>query len=167
MKIVFNGREFDSIEQMPPDVRAEYLSVLQSFGTAKDLGTAKDFATAKRFVTLKSLGSSGEVTETVNASYEYNGQVYHSRDELPAEAREALDRLAAHDPNAEMQVTTEMRPTETRPQVIVKHESHVFNERHERPGTFPWGLVLVLGAIIVVLLYVWLTGVKPPNLLRP
>ena len=34
MKIVFNGREYDGEEQMPPEIRERYLSVMQELRDA-------------------------------------------------------------------------------------------------------------------------------------
>ena len=38
MKIVFNGREYDGVEQMPPEIRAQYLQVINALGDADGNG---------------------------------------------------------------------------------------------------------------------------------
>jgi hypothetical protein len=87
-KIVLNGKEYDGIDAMPPDVRRDYETVLESL---RNTGGDE----------VLSLLNSGEHT-SIKASFReivVNGKSYGSVDEMPAEVRktyeEAVTRLGA------------------------------------------------------------------------
>jgi len=88
-KITINGREYDSVEQMPPDAREKYeeaMAALEEEDAFKMLGLGK------RGVT--------QTTQTVvQETITYNGREYASRDELPPEVRALLEKLPAPSPN--------------------------------------------------------------------
>ncbi len=86
MKIVINGREYDGIDQMPPDVRQQYLQLVGSLGDADRNGVPD---------VLERPGSS---SVEVNTSIIYNGREYKDRSELPAEVREILERMPPPQP---------------------------------------------------------------------
>ncbi|HVH68868.1 MAG TPA: hypothetical protein VM716_13445 [Gemmatimonadales bacterium] len=87
-KIVLNGKEYDGIESMPPDVRKDYETVLESLKT-----TGSD--------EVLSMLRSGEHT-SIKATFRdivVNGTHYGSVDEMPPDVRktyeEAVGRLGA------------------------------------------------------------------------
>jgi hypothetical protein len=85
-KIVLNGKEYDGVESMPPDVRKDYETVLDSL---KNTGGDE----------VLSLLRSGEHTNIKATLREIvvNGKSYGSVDEMPADVRrtyeEAVGRM--------------------------------------------------------------------------
>lgn len=86
MQIVFNGKTFNSLEEMPANERAAYEQMQKIFVDADGNGIP-DFLEgdiAKNVMTAFT-------TNVVN----YDGKVYNSLDELPADARQKVqDALA-------------------------------------------------------------------------
>ncbi len=97
-RIVVNGREYGSVEEMPPDVRALYERALR---LAAEAGTAG--ATAEVATSTSGGDVPGQVTvRTVKTATRFivDGKEYGSVDELPPSARAALrDALGATSPN--------------------------------------------------------------------
>ena len=93
MKIVFNGKEYSSVEEMPADVRREYEKIA---GLLED----RDHDGIPDIV--QRMGGTQQVTVT-QTRIVYDGKAYGSVDELPPEARqtyeEAMQKLgdADHD----------------------------------------------------------------------
>jgi hypothetical protein len=80
-KIVINGREYKSIDQMPPDVRRQYLELMGTLGEDANHDGVPDV-----------LQKPGSPNVIVKESIEFNGRKYNSRDELPPNVREILNR---------------------------------------------------------------------------
>ena len=96
LKIVFNGAEYDSVEAMPPDVRAQYEKVLESL---KQTGGDEVLSALQR---VSSGGGTGSLGGTIEATYReivVNGKKYGNVGEMPPEVRrlyeEALGRAGA------------------------------------------------------------------------
>jgi hypothetical protein len=87
-KIEFNGREYDGIDAMPPDVRRQYEAVLTL--VREEIGWK-----------LSSLLESGplrklfKISATVNRRIVLNGKEFKSVDEMPAAVRAAYERALA------------------------------------------------------------------------
>jgi hypothetical protein len=62
LKIVFNGAEYDSVEAMPPDVRAQYEKVLESL---KQTGGDEVLSALQRV----SSGSGASLSGTIKTTY--------------------------------------------------------------------------------------------------
>jgi len=130
-KIIVNGREYDSIEQMPPDVLREYLQAMEALGEGK-----------------MSNASTGTI---VSESITYNGHEYKSRDELPPAVRALLAQMP--EPSAdEKTADVEIKTVRTfRPQLSVTEK---FDEERCAPEEDPviaWLLVKILSVVIVIL----------------
>jgi hypothetical protein len=87
-KIVFNEREYDGVDAMPPEIRRQYEAVLS-------------VARAQSGSKFDSLLLSGpmrklfKVTATVHQRIVVNGKEFHSPDEMPSEVRAAYERALA------------------------------------------------------------------------
>ena len=79
-KITFNGKTYDSLEQMPPDIRQAYESVMQVLADKNQNGVPDLFEGAVN-------------AQTTNARIVFNGQVYEHLDQLPPEAREKYEKV--------------------------------------------------------------------------
>jgi hypothetical protein len=80
MRIMFNGKTYNSLEKMPANERQAYEQLQQIFVDANGNGIP-DFLegdVAKKVITA--------ITSAVN----YDGRVYNSLDELPPEARQKV-----------------------------------------------------------------------------
>ena len=137
-KITVNGRTYDSIEQMPPDVLQEYLQAME----------------AMREGTL----SNGSTSTVVSESIIYNGQEYKSRDELPPEARALLAQMP--EPAAVAKTTNvEIKTIKTfRPRVSISEKFREEDRASEKDPVVAWLLVKILSVVIVILLI--LLGLK-------
>ena len=137
-KITVNGRTYDSIEQMPPDVLREYLQALEATREGK----------------VSNISSGTVVSESII----YNGQEYKSRDELPPEARALLAQMP--EPSADAKTTNvEIKTIKTfHPRVSITES---FGEERNEPEKNPavaWLLVKILSVVVVILLI--LLGLK-------
>ena len=138
-KITVNGREYDSIEQMPSDVLQDYLQAMEAVREGK----ASD-------------ASTGTV---VSESIIYNGQEYKSRDELPPEARALLAQMP--EPSAAAKTTNvEIKTIKTFPPRVSISEKFVEDRREKDPGV-AWLWVKILSVVVVILLI--LLGLKYIN----
>jgi len=150
MRIVINGREYDGLDQMPPDVRQQYLQLVGSLGDVDRNGVPD---------VLERPGSSNVV---VNTSIIYNGREYKDRSELPAEVREILERMPPPQPGAtrvEVQTKVLSNKAGSAARWLQEGES-------QSPGLrliFPWVLITILLMAIGILFFLWLSGVTPPD----
>ena len=152
MRITFNGRDYDGVEGMPADVRQQYQQLLRPLGEDADGNGIPDV--------LERPGLSQNVV--VQESITYNGREDKSRDELPPEAREMLSRLPALKPgetHTELDVRTEPLSSE-----IIVSGSSQFDDGRGR-GVSKW-LVIGLALLLLVVLGMWLSGVRPSDLWR-
>src|SRR6476620_2810800 len=101
MKIVFNGREYQGLDQMPPEVRQQYLSLIKNFGGDSNNDGVPDLLESPSLVAEESI--------------EYNGRIYHSRNELPPDVKALLDQMPPPDPK-DIKSKFEVRTKVLRPQ---------------------------------------------------
>jgi hypothetical protein len=157
-KIVVNGREYDGIEQMPPDVREQYLQAIK----------ALEGAEGKALTGIP--GGAGPAKIVVEESIVYNGREYKSRDDLPPEVRELLERMPEPKPGEDKaQMEIETVTTETLPPRLIISRGRPGDDERQAPREEPLfrgGLVWVLVVIILMLLFLWLTGIRPSDLWR-
>jgi hypothetical protein len=87
LKIVFNGAEYDSVEAMPPDVRAQYNEVLESL---KKTGGDEVLSALQRV----SSGTAGlsETIMTTHREIVVNGRKYGSVGEMPPDVRRLYEK---------------------------------------------------------------------------
>lgn len=76
--ILFNGKTYRSLEDMPPGVRQAYESVMQVLADKNQNGLPDLFEGALR---------------TQHTSLVYNGQSYERLEDLPPEARERYEKM--------------------------------------------------------------------------
>jgi hypothetical protein len=79
-KITFNGQEYNSPDEMPPQVRQLYERAITSL-EQKQPGAASS--------------PKLNIKVTTNLRFKYNGQVYNSLDELPADVRPRYEKLVS------------------------------------------------------------------------
>jgi len=102
-KIVFNGREFDGVESMPPDVRKDYENALGALGAAE------------RDKVAASLGHGANVklNVTVHTKFRVNGKDYDSVEAMPADVRAAYERALQQRPGMQDTATSIPKPALT------------------------------------------------------
>ncbi len=153
-KITINGREYDSVEQMPPDVREQYeqaVAALEKEDLFKKLGLGKKGVT--------------QTTQTVvQETITYNGRDYANRDELPAEARALLEKLpkpSPDDPTSEVKIETieTIKDIRSEPFIIKTFENR--EKAPERDPKIAWMLVSTLAIVVLLLLFLlYLAGAR-------
>ena len=91
LKIVFNGKQYDSVDAMPPDVRKDYDVALESL---KQSGGTEILSLLQR-----DMGVTGTHIKTTVREIVVNGTKYDSVDAMPPDVRrtyeQAMARLAA------------------------------------------------------------------------
>jgi hypothetical protein len=85
-RIVFNGREYDSPEAMPEDVRSAYRAMLDQLED-KDKDGIPDVLQG---------GSTGNVLGILKTSVRYNGRTWEGVESLPAPMRRLLENVLGH-----------------------------------------------------------------------
>jgi len=129
-KITVNGHEYDSIEQMPPDVLQDYLQAMEAMREGK--------------------ASDAPIGKIVSESIICNGQEYKSRDELLPEARALLAQMPG--PSADVKTTNvEIKTIKTFPPRVSISEKFVEERREKDPGV-AWLWVKILSVVIVILI---------------
>jgi len=87
LKIVFNGREYDSVEVMPPDVRTEYELALE---TLRKSGGEEILTVLQRDVGVRGTHIKATYREIV-----VNGNKYDSVDAMPPDVRRVYEQALA------------------------------------------------------------------------
>jgi hypothetical protein len=87
LKIVFNGAEYDSVEAMPPDVRAQYNEVLESL---KKTGGDEVLSALQRV--SSGTGGLSETIVTTHREIVVNGKKYGSLGEMPPDVRRLYEK---------------------------------------------------------------------------
>jgi hypothetical protein len=90
LKIVFNGAEYDSVETMPPDVRAQYNEVLESL---KKTGGDEVLSALQRV--SSGTGGLSETIVTTHREIVVNGKKYGSVGEMPPDVRHRYEKALA------------------------------------------------------------------------
>ncbi len=152
MKIVFNGREFDGVDQMPAEIRGQYLQAISALGDSDGNGIPD--------ILERSGSSSVPVTESIV----FNGREYKNRDELPVEVREALESVPP--PKPEDVTTKVVVNTRTFPVKTTVSVRAAGREWQRTSGLRPaWLLVVALSVVVIILLGLWLSRISPADLL--
>jgi len=92
VKIVFNGTEYDGVENMPPDVRRAYETALES------LGKAGGETLASLLKDGSGGGAGGAGGARIKATFReivVNGKKYDSLDEMPPDIRQSYEEAMA------------------------------------------------------------------------
>ena len=139
-KITVNGRQYDNVEQMPPDVREIYLRAVATMRDAEPEGAPG--------VIKKNI-----VSRVIKESITCNGRSYESREELPPEARKLLENMPAVSGDiqkSEVIIKTINTFAPKKPNVT----SWVRDaENQERDPKIAWLLVMMLSVVVLILLF--------------
>lgn len=87
LKIVFNGKEYDNVDAMPPDVRKEYEVAL---ATLRKSGGEEILAVLQR-----DMGVSGTHIKATHREIVVNGKKYDSVDAMPPDVRRTYEQAMA------------------------------------------------------------------------
>jgi hypothetical protein len=87
LKIVFNGKEYDNVDAMPPDVRKEYEVALE---TLRKSGGEEILTVLQR-----DMGVSGTHIKATYREIVVNGKKYDSVDAMPPDVRRAYEQAIA------------------------------------------------------------------------
>jgi hypothetical protein len=82
-KIIFNGREYSSVDEMPPDVREAYERITRTFADSDGDGVPDVLE-----------GLAGNTVSTTTSKIVVNGREYSSVDEMPPDVRQIYERMA-------------------------------------------------------------------------
>lgn len=92
LRIVFNGKEYDSVDAMPPDVRKEYEVALE---TLRKSGGEEILSVLQRDMGVSGTHFKATVTEIV-----VNGKRYDSVDAMPPDVRRTYEQAMARLPTS-------------------------------------------------------------------
>jgi hypothetical protein len=88
-RITFNGRQYDSVEQMPPDARREYERVMQMLADRDGNGIPDILERGNVNITSKD-GSTIESTVVTSTTHIINGREYQRVEDIPPHLREMI-----------------------------------------------------------------------------
>jgi hypothetical protein len=150
--IVINGQEYHSVEEMPPEVRDQYRKSIASLRDSDGDGVPD---------ILQNMGPSDIATESniVREFITFNGKKYNSHEELPPEVRELIRRVPKLVEPGEDKASFEVGTTKLTT-MLEDHRSSTNSS-----SGFTRILLWLLGTAVLVLLYFWLSGIKPSHLL--
>ncbi len=134
-KITVNGREYDSVDHMPPDVREIYLKAMAALGETGKTGQ-------------KNIGF-----QTVKESFTYNGREYKSREELPPEVWALFDKIPQLSPDHNV---SDVKIITGRTIIPERRSTALWGLSDDRPERDPkvaWMLVAILTFAVLVLLF--------------
>jgi len=130
-RLVFNGREYSSVEEMPPDVRRVYEDAMASVGA------------------LDKAGGSGGSQIKITTRLEVNGKEYSSVHEMPRLIRAAFEKLAHRGETGQ----SSEGPTETpRAPLAIEGSSSLDAQLRLSPTTRFLIALVVVGALAALLL---------------
>ena len=87
LKIVFNGKEYDNVDAMPPDVRKEYEVVLE---TLRKSGGEEILTVLQR-----DMGVTGTHIKATHREIVVNGKKYDSVEAMPPDVRRTYEQAVA------------------------------------------------------------------------
>jgi hypothetical protein len=126
VKITVNGREYDGVEAMPPEVRSVYEGALKAVGPA---GADKDGSVAE--------GRKGPVP-LIQTHIVINKQTFRGRDEMPPELRQLYERVtkAGADPTGQgLSLKSGIKVTLTKP--VFRFSLKAKDQESEHRGPSP------------------------------
>jgi hypothetical protein len=131
-RVVFNGREYSSVEEMPPDVRRVYEDAMASVGA------------------LDKAGGSGGSHITITTRLVVNGKEYSSIHEMPPLIRAAFEKLAHRRETGQ----SSEGPTETpRAPLAIEDSSSLDAQLRLSPTTRFLVALVVVGTLATFLLW--------------
>jgi hypothetical protein len=158
-KIIFNGKEYNSLEEMPADARQAYESMMGIFAD-KDQNGIPDILEGKGDISTTSAQPTSNIT-LQSATIVYDGKSYNNVDELPPEARaqyeQAMGMLADQNQNGvpDMLENVLAMPsaqfTQTMPTSSLAPMPHDPLQTDSGKRANPW---LIVGVVIAALLLV-------------
>ena len=102
LKIVFNGKEYDSVDAMPPDVRKEYEVALE---TLRKSGGEEILSVLQR-----DMGVTGAHIKATFREIVVNGKTYDSVDAMPPDVRRTYEQAMARTKAPVVSATRAIRP---------------------------------------------------------
>jgi len=109
--ITFNGKTYESVDDMPPDVRREYEDAMRLLNKAKAELSEGGGEVSKT-----------EVKTSVSTRIEIDGKEYSSPDEMPPDVRERYESLMSD----MAKIAQSMMPTELATSAAPKSEAALF-----------------------------------------
>ncbi len=175
-KIIVNGQEYSSVEEMPPDVRRQYEQAMSALADRDGDGVPDIMQSGLSGMSgMEGLGDGFHKVEVETRSeYVVDGNEYSSLDEMPPEVREMFGRMTRDLPDGEGRGTHRefeveiiegdtpgMRASGSR---RLPHRSGTSPSPRPTSGESPsrgglgWLVALILG---LALLWVLMTGCAP------
>jgi hypothetical protein len=146
-KITVNGRDYDSIDQMPPDIREIYS---QAMAAMRESETPNTSGVVKKDI----------VSHTVKESFTYNGRHYNSLDEMPPEVRSLFESMSKLPLDTKVSDVKILSDRTIIPERRDTEQWGLTDDRPERDPRVAWMLVIVLSAVVLVLLFLlYLAGI--------
>lgn len=132
ISVTINGCEYHNLEEVPPELRAIYSKAVETAGELEAKGE----------------GVSELISDVLleKETFEYNGRTYNNREELPREAREALEKFSATH-------TGEKIPHRTCGVTKVLFEDARATEEPERKKSSTGWVIFALVLLVLVLLF--------------
>ncbi len=137
-RIVFNGHEYDGVEDMPADVRQQYETALQALSAAD-----------RKLMDAAEHGSGVSFKLNVQRRFKINGKEYGSVEEMPPDVRALYEQALAANPSLRVTASTPITPRGT---PIVPPAIDAGEDRRAAV----WRRVLWVAAICAVLLWLLL-----------
>ncbi len=137
-RIVFNGHEYDGVEDMPAGVRQQYETALKALGDAD-----------RRVLEAAEHGSGVSFKVNVQRRFKINGREYGSVEEMPPEVRALYEQALAANPSLRVTASTPITPRGT---PVVPPSIDAGEDRRAAV----WRGVLWVAAICAVLLWLLL-----------
>ena len=146
LTIEINGQAYDSIEQMPPAIREEYLRLVAKMGDADGNG-------------IPDVVEQGGTQTVVEERYVVNGKEYRDLNEVPADVRQTIEQMKHLKPGE----SVTMVENDTK---VIGPDGRLTDLTSVVPGKAPGGAYWLIGlllAVLAVLLFLCLSGIKPAD----
>ena len=132
-RITFNGRTYDGVEGMPPDVRAKYQAILDALG-------GEDRA---KLESALGGGAGIRINTTVRRRIRVNGKDYDSVDAMPAGVRAVYERAMGNKVGEAIVVNTA-------PSASLPARPPAIDAGDSRPGLVRIALFVAAGLAVLV-----------------
>ena len=144
-RITVNGKEYGSLDEMPPDVRKNFEKMIGMLAD-RDGNGVPDILEGKALI--GPAHGSGNVTSAVHTSFKINGQAYERFEDIPPELRQVFKDAGMDKPSAMASAGQQL----TAPRLMLNSDE---NSSRLTLLFTPTMLIAFIAAAIVTALIVW------------
>jgi hypothetical protein len=147
-KIIINGREYSSVEEMPPDARQQYAKMMNMLAD-KDGNGIPDIVEGKS--TDPTANPNVHTTYMTESHFVINGKKYEKLEDVPEEFRQTFADLVRNKSNQPQSIGSKMVSSYSQKRL----EMHDTISNDGLTIRISWPVVLGIIGVIALWIYIW------------